>query len=148
MKKFIFLSALLLSAINLHCQTVNSYKNISLAEKNYKNENYDKAILFSMRCLTEEPNNILALVYIQLSNHFLGRYEISNEYGNKIYKLDITETPKDILFFLAFYQGLNYHYLNDKETACNFFYLAILTGERSLLTTQKSQFILDNCEGK
>ena len=106
MKKLIFFSVFYLSIINLYSQTANSYKNISLAEENLREENFEKAILFSMRCLTDEPNNVLALSFIQMSNHYLGRYEISNEYGNKIFNLDSSETPSNITTLVAFHQGV------------------------------------------
>jgi len=146
MKKLIFFSVFYLSIINLYSQTANSYKNISLAEENLREENFEKAILFSMRCLTDEPNNVLALSFIQMSNHYLGRYEISNEYGNKIFNLDSSETPSNITTLVAFHQGLNYAYLNDDKTACSFFHLAVLIGGGSYLTVEQNQFILDNCK--
>tara|TARA_B110001469_G_C9444208_1_gene224795 strand:- start:32 stop:478 length:447 start_codon:yes stop_codon:yes gene_type:complete len=146
MKKIIFLSIFFLSIINLYSQTNSVDKNISLVKENFQKENFDKAILFSMRCLAEEPNNVLALSFIQLSYHNLGKYEISNEYGNKILKLvDSITIPSNILTMVALHQGLNYAYLNDDETACSFLQMAVLIGEGRYLTIGQNQFILNNC---
>ena len=146
MKNLFFLSAFLIFTCSLNSQTEFYKNNIILANKSYQNENYKTAIVYSMKCLTEKSNDFLALALIQLSNHFLGRYEISNEYGNQILNLSTQQRGNSKIFQLVlYYQGLNYFGLGQKDIACSFFNLAILTGSADIFTVQQNKFILETC---
>ena len=143
-KLLLTLALLFFSAIN--AQTDNYYKNLSLANESHKISDYDKAIVYSMRCLSEKPNDFAALYLLHNSYHFLDKFDISNEYGNEILKLPSNKKDKNMLSIVLYYQGLNYYFLDQKEIACNFFHTSVLTmGEQIAFTPTQVKFIQDNC---
>ena len=86
------------------------------------------------------------MYFLHNSYHFLDKFDISNEYGNEILKLPSNEKDKTMLSIVLYYQGLNYHFLDQKEIACNFFRTSVLTmGEQVTLTLNQAKFIQDNC---
>jgi len=140
----IVLTLLFFSSIN--AQTDNYYKNLSLANESHKISDYDKTIVYSLRCLSEKPKDFAALYFLHNSYHFLDKFDISNEYGNEILKLPSNEKDKTMLPIVLYYQGLNYYFLDQKEIACNFFRTSVLTmGEQVTLTLNQAKFIQDNC---
>ena len=50
-----------------------------------------------------------------------------------------------IFQLVLYYQGLNYFGLGQKDIACSFFNLAILTGSADIFTVQQNKFILETC---
>jgi len=120
---------------------------LAKANKEFQGNNYDKAIIYSLKVLDKTPDNAVALSIIQLSFHFLDRFEISIEYGDRFLLLTQNKQleNKKLNTLVFYYQGLNYFFLKQKEEACSFFNLAVLVGDISVLTTKQKKSILDNC---
>ena len=144
MKKLLLLSVLFICVNNLYSQV--DY--LSTANKEFQEKNKHKAIVYSLRVIEKTPDNPTALSIIQLSYHFLDRFEISNEYGNRILLLSQKKQLKNkkLIALVYYYQGLNYYVLKQKKEACSFFNLAALMGDLSILTTEQLKFVLDSCE--
>jgi hypothetical protein len=146
MKKIISIIFLLfLVTSNLNCQNTRYKKNISLANESFQNKNFDKAIVYSLRCLEEKPDDFLSLLLLQISNHMLDRYTISKEYGNKILMLPKYTENETLMQMLLYYQGLNFYATKDKDTACKFFTASLNSSRENFLTKKQNEFVYNLC---